>query len=147
MSDTAAELVDALQAAQEIYEQQKFNAIGADSQPWSNSTVILLSGLVLAFMVITLILSTILLFRKQAATSEVLKVFGVLSIIGLSTLLLITGYGSEHLTPIVGLFGAISGYLLGKDQAENSYERSNAIENDKEENNQSNSGEDDNSSA
>ena len=32
-----------------------------------------------------------------------------------SALLLVVGYSNEQLTPIVGLFGAIAGYLLGKD--------------------------------
>lgn len=146
MSDTTAEFVDALQSAREVYDRQGFEAIGADSQPWSDSTLILLSGLVLAFMVIVLILSTILLFRKQATAPEVLKVFGVLSIIGLSTLLLITGYGNEQLTPIVGLFGAISGYLLGKDRAENSHGRSDAIGSDREGNTQPDGEEDSGSS-
>ncbi len=122
MNDTASELADAFRVAQEAY----------NTQQWSTSTVLLLSGLVLVFMVVALILSTILLFRKQAESTEVLKVFGVLSIIGLSTLLLITGYGNEQLTPIVGLFGAISGYLLGKDRSTN-----NLIQSESKGNNQS----------
>ena len=45
----------------------------------------------------------------------ILKLFGILSIIGMSSILLVTGYNKDQLTPIVGLFGAISGYLLGKE--------------------------------
>ena len=33
----------------------------------------------------------------------------------MSSILLVTGYNKDQLTPIVGLFGAISGYLLGKE--------------------------------
>lgn len=33
----------------------------------------------------------------------------------MSSLLLVVGYSNDQLTPIVGLFGAIAGYLLGKD--------------------------------
>ena len=45
----------------------------------------------------------------------ILKLFGILSIIGMSSILLVTGYDKDQLTPVVGLFGAISGYLLGKE--------------------------------
>ncbi|MCI0557733.1 MAG: hypothetical protein MN733_04505, partial [Nitrososphaera sp.] len=57
----------------------------------------------------------LLLWRQGSPPQQVLKIFGILSIIGVSALLLIVGYGNEQLTPIVGLFGAIAGYLLGKD--------------------------------
>lgn len=142
MNDTTTKLIDTLRSAQDLYNEQSADSVNVDLQVWSNSTIILLSGLVLAFILIALILSTILLFRKQAKASEVLKVFGILSIIGLSTLLLITGYSNEQLTPIVGLFGAISGYLLGKDSEISSHEQSNTIANNINRNNESTHGED-----
>ena len=40
---------------------------------------------------------------------------GVLAILAFSALLLVVGYSNEQLTPIIGLFGAIAGYLLGKE--------------------------------
>jgi len=43
-----------------------------------------------------------------------LRAFGILSIICVSAVLLVVGYNNEQLTPSVGLFGAIAGYLLGK---------------------------------
>jgi len=39
----------------------------------------------------------------------------VVIIVGLSALLLVAGFSNDQLTPIVGLFGAIAGYLLGKE--------------------------------
>jgi hypothetical protein len=35
---------------------------------------------------------------------------------------MVVGYSNEQLTPIIGLFGAVAGYLLGKDpgRSENS---------------------------
>ena len=36
-------------------------------------------------------------------------------IVGLSALLLVAGFSNDQLTPIVGLFGAIAGYLPGKE--------------------------------
>jgi hypothetical protein len=41
--------------------------------------------------------------------------FGLTMILCLSAFLMVTGYGQAKLTPIIGLFGAIAGYLLGKD--------------------------------
>lgn len=84
-------------------------------QPWSESSVRYLSQSILVFTVITLVLASVLLWRKGAPAQLVVKVFGLLVILGLSTLLLVVGYSNEQLTPIVGLFGAIAGYLLGKD--------------------------------
>ncbi|MEP7311820.1 MAG: hypothetical protein ABI859_04515 [Pseudomonadota bacterium] len=51
----------------------------------------------------------------RANSNDALRVFGVVIIVSLSALLLIVGFSNDQLTPIVGLFGAIAGYLLGKD--------------------------------
>ena len=61
----------------------------------------------------------VLLWRSGAPPHQVLRVFGVITILGFSALLLVVGYNNEQLTPIVGLFGAIAGYLLGKDSKTN----------------------------
>lgn len=84
-------------------------------QPWSQELVTFLSIGVFVFSFSALIMATALLWRANARPQQVLKIFGVLSIIGFSALLLVVGYNNEQLTPIVGLFGAIAGYLLGKD--------------------------------
>lgn len=84
-------------------------------QPWSQELVKFLSIGVLGFSCIALVMATALLWRAGAPPHQVLRIFGVLSILGFSALLLVVGYDNEQLTPIVGLFGAIAGYLLGKD--------------------------------
>ncbi len=84
-------------------------------QPWSQDLVQFLSIGVLGFSCIVLVMATALLWRSRAPPHQVLRVFGVISILGFSALLLVVGYNNEQLTPIVGLFGAIAGYLLGKD--------------------------------
>lgn len=88
-------------------------------QPWSQELVQFLSIGVLGFTCIALIMATVLLWRSDASPHQVLRVFGVISILGFSALLLVVGYNNEQLTPIVGLFGAIAGYLLGKDSKTN----------------------------
>ncbi len=88
---------------------------GAAAQPWSQDLVMSLAVAVLLFAALALVLSTVLLWKKDAGPAHVLRIFGIITIIGLSALLLIVGYDNDQLTPIVGLFGAIAGYLLGKD--------------------------------
>ena len=70
---------------------------------------------VLGFSTIVLILCTVLLCKKDRDGYQTLRVFGIVLILCFSSILLIIGYSNEQLTPIVGLFGAIAGYLLGKE--------------------------------
>lgn len=99
--------------------QNKYTGVASagrvPEQPWSPDLAIYLSTSILIFTAIALALSTALLWRKNAPAHLILKIFGVLSIIGMSAFLLVVGYSNAQLTPIVGLFGAIAGYLLGKD--------------------------------
>lgn len=85
------------------------------SQDWSPDLIRFLAISVLIFTFAALVLGTILMWRSKAPASQVLRILGVVSIIGMSSLLLVVGYSNDQLTPIVGLFGAIAGYLLGKD--------------------------------
>lgn len=108
----------ALAAAQKA-AQVAASGVPADSRAnaalWSQSMVEFLALSILAFTFAALCLGSALLWKSSAGGAQVLRVFGVLTIIGLSALLLVVGYSNEQLTPIVGLFGAIAGYLLGKD--------------------------------
>jgi hypothetical protein len=84
-------------------------------QPWSPSLVTNLAWLILGFTLIVVCLATFLLRKNDVNGQMTLKVFGLTLIISMSALLLIVGYGKDQLTPIIGLFGAIAGYLLGKE--------------------------------
>ena len=101
--------------------QAKFDSViapnGVPGQPWTPELVQYLSISLMAFTILTLILASVLLWRSNASPQHVLQVFGILAIIGISALLLITGFSNDQLTPIIGLFGAIAGYLLGKDSS------------------------------
>lgn len=107
-----------LESAQAAFDKAA-TAVTYVSQPWSIEIVRFLTFAVLGFTGVALVLSTVLLWRRKAPAQQVLKVFGVLIILGLSALLLVVGYSNEQLTPIVGLFGAVAGYLLGKDTTDN----------------------------
>jgi CHASE2 domain-containing sensor protein len=114
MANTTAEAIsklDALQAAVDTAAQ----TTTVTRQPWTPDLVANLSLGVLAFSGFTLVIAAILMWRVRASPQYVLKVVGVVSIIGFSAVLLVAGYSNDQLTPIVGLFGAIAGYLLGKD--------------------------------
>lgn len=85
------------------------------AQPWTPELIRYLVMSVLLFTMAALVLSTVLLWRQRDQSEMVLKAFGIISIIGISAVLLVAGYSNDQLTPIVGLFGAIAGYLLGKE--------------------------------
>lgn len=84
-------------------------------QPWEPDLILDLTYSILGFTIIALFFATVLLWKKNISSLGILKLFGILSIIGMSSILLVTGYDKDQLTPIVGLFGAIAGYLLGKE--------------------------------
>ena len=91
------------------------NSANTLTQPWEPELVLHLTYAILSFTILALLFATVLLWRKNMSSLGILKLFGILSIIGMSSILLVTGYNKDQLTPIVGLFGAISGYLLGKE--------------------------------
>lgn len=95
--------------------QKSSETASTSSNEFPTETVTILSLSVLVFTFMALILSTILLWRQRSSAQHVLRIFGILSIVGVSAFLIIVGYSNEQLTPIIGLFGAIAGYLLGKD--------------------------------
>lgn len=84
-------------------------------QPWSPELIKFLTMGIFAFSCFALVMATILMWRSNAQATQVLRVIGVILIVTFSATLLVVGYGNEQLTPIIGLFGAIAGYLLGKD--------------------------------
>jgi uncharacterized YccA/Bax inhibitor family protein len=108
--------IEALQQAQEAHDKAAAGALtAAGGQPWSADLVTTLTLATLGFTLVVIIIAGVLLWRAAASPAHVLRVTGILSILGFATLLLVAGYGNEQLTPIVGLFGAIAGYLLGRD--------------------------------
>jgi CHASE2 domain-containing sensor protein len=88
---------------------------GAHVQPWTADLVIYLATSILLVTALALVLGSILMWKRANSSQDILRLYGVVIIVGLSALLLVTGFSNEQLTPIVGLFGAIAGYLLGKE--------------------------------
>lgn len=112
----AEDALSKLNAAQEAFDKAATVVQSQQwSQPWSPGLVQTLVLSVMGFTLITLVLATVLLWKQSAPPQQILKIFGLLAIVCLSAVLLVAGYSNDQLTPIVGLFGAIAGYLLGKD--------------------------------
>lgn len=115
-STAGANPIDALKTAQENLNATVTASNAQVSQHgWTPDLIKFLSLSLLAFTLFALIISAVLLWRSRATSNQVLRTMGVICIIGFSALLLIVGYSNEQLTPIIGLFGAVAGYLLGKD--------------------------------
>jgi uncharacterized membrane protein YoaK (UPF0700 family) len=109
------------QIAEQEGRVQSIDQLVSHAGGWSTELVRLLSLSILFFTLCTLILVVILLYKKDGQGTDaygVLRIFGIILIISISALLLVVGYSSEQLTPIIGLFGAIAGYLLGKEKKE-----------------------------
>lgn len=113
----ATEMNDALAAMAEAQKNLDTAVVSTvtPTQPWSSDLVQFLSISLLAFTTFALIMASVLMWRTNASPQHILRVFGIVAIIGVSALLLVTGFSNDQLTPIIGLFGAIAGYLLGKD--------------------------------
>lgn len=94
---------------------------------WTSGMVTTLTLAILVFTLVVLGLMTVLLKQnKENNHVGLLKSFGIIVIISMSSILLVVGYSNEQLTPIVGLFGAIAGYLLGKESGARANEGGNA---------------------
>lgn len=91
------------------------NVSKKEGPPNLDDSELILSGLVLAFMAITL-LTIRHTFKKhvhkQSGTIERITIVVIL-VMG-SLFLIASGYGSTHIAPAFGLFGMIGGYLLGQ---------------------------------
>ena len=115
MSADDSGALEALHRAQAAFDQTAPQPTDSLSQPWSQELVRFLALSVLTFAGFALVIAAVLLWRSRAPAEQVLRAVGVISILSFSALLLVVGYDNAQLTPIVGLFGAIAGYLLGKE--------------------------------
>jgi hypothetical protein len=73
---------------------------------------------VIAFGVIVIILSALVLRSRAAAPELILRSFTITMIVSGTLFLICAGYTNDQIAPAVGLFGTIAGYLLGKGEAQ-----------------------------
>ena len=58
------------------------------------------------------------LIKQNKQPVEILRAFGIPLIVISGSLLIVTGFGSDQISPIIGLLGTIAGYLLGRTHEE-----------------------------
>lgn len=85
---------------------------GRMTQPWSKDLVMFLSLSILCFGLLVLLLMAYLV-RQGMDADQILRVCALPLIIVAAIFLVVTGYASEQIAPVMGLLGAIAGYLLG----------------------------------
>jgi ABC-type transport system involved in cytochrome c biogenesis permease subunit len=81
-------------------------------QPWNPDLVKFLTVSVLAFGLLVIITMAVLVVRKSQA-GEVLRLFTVPMVIVAAVFLVVTGFSSAQITPVIGLLGTLAGYILG----------------------------------
>jgi hypothetical protein len=81
--------------------------------PLLSSQELILSMAVLLFGVYAATLQYKLLSSAKSSADEALRTLAVTLIVVISLALVSSGYGKEQITPVLGLFGTIIGYLLG----------------------------------
>jgi hypothetical protein len=88
--------------------------------PWYLSTPVsreetMLALVTLLFTTITLGFAAFLLrHQREYSTSDIVRVFGLILIIGGTLFLMSAGFEARQVTGAIGLLGAIAGYILGK---------------------------------
>lgn len=83
---------------------------------WMSARELVLSFAVLGFGLILGVQQTLVIMRRPHTAQDILRLFGLSSIV-ISTLFIITaGYGSEQIAPAMGLFGTVAGYILGRSE-------------------------------
>lgn len=82
------------------------------AQPWSPELVKFLTVSVLVFGVAVIITMAFLVLKKSQ-TGEVLRLFTVPMVIVAAVFLVVTGFSTAQITPVIGLLGTLAGYILG----------------------------------
>lgn len=80
---------------------------------WTADSAMTISACVLVFGLCVMLMSARALLRGIPAAA-VLRLFGMLTIIVMSVFLIVAGYNTEQVAPVVGLLGTLAGYLVGR---------------------------------
>jgi hypothetical protein len=94
---------------------------------WTADNALTISTIVLFFGLCVMFMSARALMRGIPAAA-VLRLFGMLTIIVMSVFLIVAGYNTEQVAPVVGLLGTLAGYLVGRSASSEIAERSKAAQ-------------------
>ncbi len=92
---------------------------------WTADNALTISTVVLFFGLCVMFMSARALMRGIPASS-VLRLFGMLTIIVMAVFLIVAGYNTEQVAPVVGLLGTLAGYLVGRSASSEITEKSKA---------------------
>ncbi|MGE4801773.1 hypothetical protein AB8989_15485 [Yersinia hibernica] len=121
MTDAIDTLNSASQEMAKTFNADTVSHMANNTKPiWSAELVMSLSTSILVFTAFILVLITYILIKCKLRGGYILKMYTIILIISFSAYLCVTGYDNNQLAPILGLFGAIAGYLLGKDDVRKS---------------------------
>ncbi|HUW44928.1 MAG TPA: hypothetical protein VMW50_03940 [Dehalococcoidia bacterium] len=101
-----------VQASEALVAQQQ--PTQTDETWWSATNAMTISVAVLVFGIFVLLLAAYLI-RIGKSSESVLRIFGTVLIVVVSVFLVVAGYTSTQIAPVMGLLGTIAGYLLGKE--------------------------------
>jgi hypothetical protein len=90
---------------------------------WTADNALTISTVVLFFGLCVMFMSARALMRGIPA-SAVLRLFGMLTIIVMAVFLIVAGYNTEQVAPVVGLLGTLAGYLVGRSASSEAVEKS-----------------------
>jgi hypothetical protein len=82
---------------------------------WTRGTAVTMGWSLLLFSAVVIGMATLLLWKRKVSGTQIVRLFLLALIVTLSCFLVIIGYSNTQLTPVIGLFGAICGYLLGRE--------------------------------
>lgn len=80
---------------------------------WTPEQGMQLCELTLLFGIAVTMLAGFLIWKGFKA-ADVLRTLGILSILTLAAFFIPAGYNNQQIAPLMGLFGTVAGYLLGK---------------------------------
>jgi len=114
MSDVKKELQEAveshIQTSASIPSRSDWLNLNIEQQSLFLSVLIVIFGCVIIWAA-----------NKQMSSGSnpdsVLKVFGGISIVILSVLLIAAGFSDQQISPVIGLLGTMAGYILGKNSS------------------------------
>lgn len=87
------------------------------SNEWSSNLVIHLGYMTLGFASIMLFVS-MWMGKNGMSTNSILRINGVILVVTSAVFLVIIGYSQEQISSVIGLLGAVAGYLLGSSKSE-----------------------------
>lgn len=91
--------------------------VGPGGETWEQALKAkLLTIVIIAFGLIVFVFQTVVLYKsRDEIISEQMLTISTVTLVIIGGLLLITaGFSSQQISPVVGLFGSILGYVLGK---------------------------------